>query len=141
MNQRARTQASTPRRTKPQYSVPANPQRSVPAISRGLPRRPVNRFEPFTTPRPQIQQLFNTQHAANIAQTSAPVITSRIIIPAAEYYQTISPRYQYELGPTPIEQPVTAVPALPYTDYSGSDQYGHLYGSQPVNYGFSISHI
>jgi len=149
-SQRARTQVSTSRRTRPQYSIPAKTQPSVPARSRGLPRQrqPINRFEPvgFTTPRPQIQQLFNAQHAANIAQSSAPVITSRIIIPAAEYYQTISPNYQYDsgypLGAAPIQQPVTSVPALPYSDYSAADQYGsNLYGSPAVNYGFTIDHI
>ena len=151
--QRTRVSVPAPRRVRPQSSVPARPLPSVPARSRGLPRRrqPINRFQPFTTPRPapqpEIQQLFNARHAENTGQPNAPVITSRIIIPAAEYYQTISPNYQYEqnLGTAyhgaALPQQVTSVPALPYSEYSASDQYGHLFGSAPVNYGFSINHI
>lgn len=164
--QNPRARFSNPQRLRTQQSVPARP-RARPSTPGGLrtqpsfpkrPRaqvrrpRPVNRFIARTTPRPtprsQIRQFFNTQHPTNVginAQIQQPFVASGVILPAAEYFKSVtnyqpSPNYQYQLG-TIQPQPITSVPATTHHEYSGVDQYGHFFGSIPVNYGFSINHV
>lgn len=143
---RPRARPSTTQRLRAQPAVPKRPS------ARARRPRPVGLFRsrttPRPTPRPQIRQLFSTQHALNFrtnAQIQQPVITSRVIIPEAEYYKSIadyqpSPNYQYQIG-TPQSQTITSVPATTYPAYSGVDHYGHFFGTIPVNYGFSINHL
>lgn len=151
---RPRQRRPKPRRPKPRRP---SPNRQTPRRKRP---RPVHRFQPPTTPRPtpkpDIRQIYGSTNIAGKAPLQSSIITSRVIIPAEEYYRNVYPSsdQQYQLDQSQI-QPITSVPANIFSNhqqvastpaasfgaYPEFDFSNYFYGPTSVNYGFAINHI
>ena len=103
-----------------------------------------NRFLPQTTPIPTPRPITHTssypESQRNPIQRQKGIITRRVIIPLADYYDFAPSNFEYtvESSHYPL---VDSVPATPLFTPNPQNDISHLYGPLPVNYEYEVNHF